>query len=115
MDALGSDDIELVISVILASIQEHMQGGDRVELRGFGSFYTTYRKPRLARNPRTGLPIEIPGKWVPHFKAGKKMRVGVNSTFTAKLRAPSRLRRTDAQRGVGAVTKSVQTSAFAYE
>ncbi len=85
MDMYGVDDIELVILVVLDAIKQRLTVGERVELRGFGSFHTTYRKPRLGRNPRSGLRVTVPGKWVPHFKPGKEMRSGVNSQISTKV------------------------------
>ncbi len=104
-DLLGIDDIELVISVILEALKDHLAAGDRVELRGFGSFCTTYRKPRLGRNPRTGMQVKVPGKWVPHFKAGKEMRGGVNVRFDGNALATRLDRRqaTQSQNGLGAI------------
>ncbi len=89
MNMHGADDIELVISVVLDAIKQRLTVGERVELRGFGSFHTTYRKARLGRNPRSGLRVAVAGKWVPHFKPGKEMRSGVNSRIDAKV--PPRL------------------------
>lgn len=104
-DLLGIDDIELVITVILEALKGRLAAGDRVELRGFGSFCTIYRKPRLGRNPRTGMRVDVPGKWIPHFKAGKEMRGGVNVRFHGNALA-ARLDRRQApqsQNGLGAI------------
>ena len=89
MSLHGIADIELVISVVLNAIKERLTVGERVELRGFGSFYTSYREPRLGRNPRTGLRLAVSGKWVPHFKAGKEMRNGVMSRIGLKVLSTS--------------------------
>jgi integration host factor subunit beta len=59
------------MSVALAS-------GDRIEIRGFGSFSLHYRPPRTGRNPKTGTAVALPGKYVPHFKPGKELRHRVN-------------------------------------
>jgi integration host factor subunit beta len=90
MSLHGIADIELVISVVLNAIKERLTVGERVELRGFGSFYTSYREPRLGRNPRTGLRLAVSGKWVPHFKAGKEMRKGVMSCIETNALPTSR-------------------------
>jgi integration host factor subunit beta len=52
----------------------------RVEIRGFGSFSLSYRHPRVGRNPKSGEKVQVPGKYVPYFKAGKEMRESVNAT-----------------------------------
>lgn len=67
-------DADMAVSEILHTIRSILAHGGRVEIRGFGSFVTNYRPPRHARNPKTGKPVEVPGKWVPHFKAGKELR-----------------------------------------
>jgi integration host factor subunit beta len=58
----------------LAAIAESLSTGNRVEIRGFGSFALNYRPPRIGRNPKTGVKVAVPGKHVPHFKAGKDLR-----------------------------------------
>ena len=55
--------------------------GDRIEIRGFGSFSLHYRAPRVGRNPKTGESVELNGKYVPHFKPGKEMRERVNASI----------------------------------
>ncbi|HEY7864591.1 MAG TPA: HU family DNA-binding protein, partial [Psychromonas sp.] len=55
----------------------------RIEIRGFGSFSLHYRAPRMGRNPKTGEPVELEGKYVPHFKPGKEMRDRVNESILA--------------------------------
>jgi integration host factor subunit beta len=104
-DLLTIDDIELSVSLILAALSDRLAAGDRVELRGFGSVFTIYRKSRLGRNPRTGMGVNVPGKWVPHFKAGKEMRGGVNVRFDAiALALAAQLNRrqaTQCQNGLG--------------
>jgi len=67
-------DAELAVSEILAAIAESLSTGNRVEIRGFGSFALNYRPPRIGRNPKTGVNVAVPGKHVPHFKAGKELR-----------------------------------------
>lgn len=71
-------DVELAVKSIL----EHMSGtlaeGDRIEIRGFGSFSLHFRAPRMGRNPKTGDAVALPGKHVPHFKPGKALRERVD-------------------------------------
>ncbi len=75
---LISTDIELSVAVILDGITAELSSGGRVEIRGFGSFSLNYRHPRIGRNPKTGERVEVPAKWVPHFKAGKELRERVD-------------------------------------
>lgn len=67
-------DAELAVAVIIESIHTALVQGNRVEIRGFGSFGLNYRPSRQARNPKTGAPVTVPAKWVPAFKAGKELR-----------------------------------------
>jgi len=55
-----------------------LSGGERIEIRGFGSFDVHYRPPRIGRNPKSGEVVSVPAKFIPHFKAGKGLREGVN-------------------------------------
>ena len=71
-------DIEVSVKEILDGIHGALAAGDRVEIRGFGSFGLNYRPPRTARNPKTGEKVAVPGKRVPHFKAGKELRERVS-------------------------------------
>ena len=72
-------DAELAVEIILGCIENALASGDRVEIRGFGSFGLNYRLPRLGRNPKTGEAVSVPAKAVPHFKPGKELRQMVNS------------------------------------
>jgi integration host factor subunit beta len=58
-----------------------LQKGDRIEIRGFGSFSLHYRAPRVGRNPKTGETVELDGKYVPHFKPGKELRERVDASI----------------------------------
>ena len=77
---LTHDDAKSVVDVILEAITRSMVTDSRVEIRGFGSFSLSYRQPRVGRNPKSGEKVQVPGKYVPYFKAGKEMREGVNAT-----------------------------------
>lgn len=72
-------DAGMSVDVILAAIGATLTQGNRVEIRGFGSFGLNYRPPRAGRNPKTGESVSVPAKWVPHFKAGKELRELVES------------------------------------
>lgn len=67
-------DADVSVKEILEAIAGTLAKGHRVEIRGFGSFSLNYRPPRLGRNPKTGEKVEVGGKYVPHFKAGKELR-----------------------------------------
>jgi integration host factor subunit beta len=72
-------DSEMIIETIFDSVVRALRRGDKVELRGFGSFRTRQRQPRVGRNPKTGERVEIPAKRVPHFKPGKELSDLVNT------------------------------------
>lgn len=67
-------EAEVVVNTIFSAIADALANGDRVELRGFGSFTTKKRNARLGRNPKTGASVPVPAKVVPHFKPGKELR-----------------------------------------
>ena len=71
-------DAELSVKAILDAMAEKLAGGQRIEIRGFGSFSLNFRPPRLGRNPKTGAKVQVPKKYVPHFKAGKELRERVD-------------------------------------
>jgi integration host factor subunit beta len=71
-----------VVNLFFTSIMEALQTGDKVELRGFGSFRRRARRPRQARNPKTGDAIEVPAQIVPFFTAGQQLRVRLNPQLT---------------------------------
>ena len=76
---LTKKQAETVVNILLNSITEALSEGDKVELRGFGSFRIRNRNPREGRNPKTGDTVQIPAKRVPFFKAGKELRDMVDS------------------------------------
>ena len=75
---LKADDVDLAVKSLLEKMGGALASGDRIEIRGFGSFSLHYRPPRLGRNPKTGDSVALPGKHVPHFKPGKELRERVN-------------------------------------
>ncbi|WP_373082894.1 integration host factor subunit beta [Zhongshania sp.] len=75
---LSHKDIELAVKTMIEHMSQVLASGDRIEIRGFGSFSLHYREPRMGRNPKTGDTVELPGKYVPHFKPGKELRERVN-------------------------------------
>ncbi len=76
---LTKKQTEVIVNILFNSITEALSQGDKVELRGFGSFRTRHRNPREGRNPKTGAAVHIPAKKVPFFKAGKELREMVDN------------------------------------
>ncbi len=72
-------DAELVVEIVLASIIESLSSGERVELRGFGSFRFRQRHARQGRNPKTGAKVQVPAKRVAYFRPGKELKELINS------------------------------------
>lgn len=75
---LAYRDIELAVKSVLELMTQQLANGDRIEIRGFGSFSLHYRPGRVGRNPKTGDPVSLPEKHVPHFKPGKELRERVD-------------------------------------
>jgi len=75
---LSKKDTNVVVQGILDNICHALSEGDKVELRGFGSFKVKQRRSRRARNPRTGRPVDVPSKLVPYFKASNELKDRVN-------------------------------------
>ena len=71
---LNKRDAEVIVETVFESIITALQKGEKVELRGFGSFRTRERGPRRGRNPKTGEPVDVPAKRVPYFKPGKELK-----------------------------------------
>ena len=80
---LVAKDADFAVKMILDAMSEALAKGDRIEIRGFGSFALNYRPPRVGRNPKSGDKVSVPQKWVPHFKAGKELRERVDSALDA--------------------------------
>lgn len=78
---LTSKDVELAIKAMIEQMSHTLASGDRIEIRGFGSFSLHYRAPRIGRNPKTGESVGLAGKYVPHFKPGKELRDRVNQAL----------------------------------
>jgi integration host factor subunit beta len=72
-------DAEIGAKVIIDVLSNTLMKGGRVEVRDFGNFTLNYKSPRQGRNPRTGCKVQVPAKYVPHFKAGKELREHVDS------------------------------------
>lgn len=80
-------DVELAVKLVLDQISNALARDERVEIRGFGSFALHHRPARVGRNPKTGEPVQIPPKRVPHFKPGKEMRERVNTSLQDEIAA----------------------------
>lgn len=75
---LPAKDVELAVKHLLELMSNTLAAGERIEIRGFGSFSLHFRPPRMGRNPKTGEAVALAGKHVPHFKPGKELRELVN-------------------------------------
>ncbi|MBK8181488.1 MAG: integration host factor subunit beta [Candidatus Competibacteraceae bacterium] len=74
-------DVEQAVKTLLEQMSESLSSGERIEIRGFGSFSLHFRPPRVGRNPKTGDAVSLTSKYVPHFKPGKELRERVNSYY----------------------------------
>lgn len=83
---LRPEHLERAVAVILDEIAHALARGERVELRGFGTFSIRRREARIGRNPRTGEPVAVEAKAVPFFKAGKELRARVNNGVDPEAR-----------------------------
>lgn len=78
---LAVRDMDLAVKTILDAMTQTLAAGQRIEIRGFGSFSLSSRSPRIGRNPRSGEKVMVPAKQVPHFKAGKELRERVDAVY----------------------------------
>lgn len=85
---LTRKDSEVVVETIFDSIVRSLRAGDKIEIRGFGSFRTRQRKPRIGRNPKTGDRVEVPAKKIPFFKPSKELKDLVNGDGSAPEGSP---------------------------
>ncbi len=76
---LYQKDVNKIVDTLFNSVTKALKNGDRIELRGFGTFTTKLRNARIGRNPKTGEPVAIPQKKMPFFKMGKSMKERINS------------------------------------
>ncbi len=77
-------DGEVIVDTLFDSVIQALRSGDKIEIRGFGSFRTRQRKPRIGRNLKTGEKVDVPAKRVPFFKPSKELRDMVNSESAAQ-------------------------------
>jgi len=78
---LAYRDVELAVKCMIEQMSKALSSGERIEIRGFGSFSLHFRPPRTGRNPKTGDSVQLTGKYVPHFKPGKELRERVNLKY----------------------------------
>ena len=78
---LAYKDVELAVKTVIEQMTQALASGRRIEIRGFGSFSLHFRPARMGRNPKTGEPVPLPAKYVPHFKPGKELRRRVDEAW----------------------------------
>jgi integration host factor subunit beta len=86
---LSRKDSESIVETIFDSIVKSLRDGDKIEIRGFGSFRTRQRKSRIGRNPKTGARVDVPAKKIPYFKPSKELKDLVNAGGSAAAQAPA--------------------------
>ena len=84
-------DGEVIVETIFDSIVKSLRAGGKIEIRGFGSFRTRQRKPRMGRNPKTGARVEVPAKKIPFFKPSKELKDLVNGSHSKQETAATKL------------------------
>ena len=84
---MSRKDSEIIVETIFDSIVKSLKAGDKIEIRGFGSFRTRQRKPRIGRNPKTGTRVDVPAKKIPYFKPSKELKDLVNTSQPAETPA----------------------------
>lgn len=85
---LSRKDSETIVETIFESIVKSLRTGDKIEIRGFGSFRTRQRNPRIGRNPKTGARVDVPAKKIPYFKPSKELKDLVNAGASAAATPP---------------------------
>ncbi len=80
---MSRKDSEVIVETIFDSIVRALRTGEKIEIRGFGSFRTRQRQPRIGRNPKTGTRVEVPAKRIPFFKPSKELKDLVNAAAAA--------------------------------
>jgi integration host factor subunit beta len=78
---LTKKQAETIVNIVFDSIVDSLRSGQKIELRGFGSFRLRSRKSRTGRNPKTGEKVDVPSKKIPYFKPGKELKELINKTF----------------------------------
>src|ERR1051326_2559099 len=86
---LTRKDSEIIVETIFDSVVRSLRAGDKIEIRGFGSFRTRQRKPRVGRNPKTGARVDVPAKKIPYFKPSKELKDVINHGKAGEAASPS--------------------------
>ena len=86
---MSRKDSEVIVESIFDSIVRALRTGEKIEIRGFGSFRTRQRQPRIGRNPKTGTRVEVPAKRIPFFKPSKELKDFINSSRPSEAAAGS--------------------------
>jgi integration host factor subunit beta len=94
---LPRKESETIVETIFESIIDALQKGDKIEIRGFGSFRTRQRRGRIGRNPKTGEKVEVPAKKIPFFKPSKELKDFVNTSATAIGEAAQKSKKVEVQ------------------
>ena len=81
--SLSEKDVEFAVNALLRQMSDTLAAGERIEIRGFGSFSLNLLRPRIGRNPKTGEAVAVPARYTPHFKPGKELRHRVNAAIGA--------------------------------
>ncbi len=77
-------DAEIAVKTVLDAMAKSLAQGQRIEIRGFGSFCLNYRPPRIGRNPKSGETVQVPAKYTPHFKPGLELRMRADNKISAE-------------------------------
>ncbi len=85
---MSRKDSEVIVETILESIVKSLRSGEKIEIRGFGSFRTRERKSRVGRNPKTGARVDVPAKRIPYFKSSRELKDAVNGAQAEDSSAP---------------------------
>jgi len=85
---MSRKDSEIIVETIFESIVKSLRTGDKIEIRGFGSFRTRQRQSRVGRNPKTGARVDVPAKKIPYFKPSKELKDLVNSSPAEPAASP---------------------------
>jgi integration host factor subunit beta len=85
---LTKKQAETIVNIVFDSIVDSLRSGQKIELRGFGSFRLRNRKSRTGRNPKTGEKVEVPSKKIPYFKPGKELKELINRAIAEGILVP---------------------------
>lgn len=98
---LTKKQAETIVNIVFDSIVESLRAGQKIELRGFGSFRLRSRKSRTGRNPKTGEKVEVPSKKIPYFKPGKELKELINKALTGSTGGGGAAEPNDEERAAG--------------